>query len=367
MIQQNNGNEDRPLMMGASSHSYQASSSTRSKSSSRRHRQQTNKIKTWLVAVISTLVVFLVIKVVIYVIKVESARTNGNNSQEDRVSQKAKEYSKTAQENLNNLFNSYNRPSKNIPGGCRGTVLILPHCESTLVAELGNDVISVDSCSRIGLERAYYLITQFGKNKRWPVPVENIVLGDKYKRTRAIQTLTPLQVYHEVRDRNHPELYNDRDRLVEHIGELFTNGEMCDQVIVVVPALVKEIPSLAQDLGCGPLGCGNGCPMTFEKGDSEHAWELIYIYDDKNGTHSGTPDPENRIKTAIVSTAGSKDRLENNGSGDNAMQWRVYGNVVEERFDPLAFSKKVGEFDNSTDSSNLQYPRWMNMSIYDDL
>jgi hypothetical protein len=51
---------------------------------------------------------------------------------------------------------------------------------------------------------------------------------------------------------------------------------------------------------------------------------------------------------------------------EGGLKWRVYGSVVKENFDPLAFSKLVGEY-NASDMEVKVDPRWMNMTLYDHL
>jgi hypothetical protein len=334
MKQQNHSRgENQPLVMNYE-YQYEYSSLDSSNSSEvelkKEFRRKGHQLKTWFISAFFILMAFLVINVVTHVLTIDNHRM-------EKVTEE--QYSKKAQTNLETLFNS--RPSKNVEGGCRGTVFMMPHCEPTLVPAMGDGMIDVDACSELGLKRAYYLITQFGKDKRWPVPLEIIVLGDKFERSRAIQTVEPLQTYYNIGGRDTPELYKDGNTLVEHIGELFTSGKMCDQVVTVTPAMVDAIPRLAQGLGCGPLD--SGCPMSFDKGDSEHAWELNFIYD-------------------VADSNSSTD-------GSEKMQWSVYGNVIDERFDPIAFSKLVGEYgpDGVDISDDEGYPRWMNMSIYNDL
>jgi len=257
-------------------------------------------------------------------------------------------YSQKAAANLQKLFNS--QPPENTEVGCQGTVLIMPHCETSIFTDNGQGMHE-DECNLLGFERAFYLITQFGNgpNERWPVPYDIFAMGDRFKIKRAIQTLQPLQLYYKIRGRDEPASYSSRKKLVHHIRTLVTSGELCGRVIIVTTAFVNDIPWLASDLGCGPMN--SGCPTSFDQNDRDHVWELKFLYD-KVDDNDAADDNNSTVTNTMSSTQDDKPR------------WQLFGNVVEENFDPLAFSKLVGDYGPG---ATQDYPRWMNMSTYDEL
>jgi hypothetical protein len=247
-------------------------------------------------------------------------------------------YSKNADDNLQALLNT--QPPTNTAVGCQGTVIIMPHCESYFKKEKGPGV-DRDHCNYLGLQRSFYLITQFGTEKRWPIPRDIFVFGSKFRRKRAMETMLPLQKYYNVQGRSEPSAYSNRALLVKHIASLITNGELCSHIITVTTAFTIDIPNIASDLGCGPINAGAGCPIVYDRNDVDKVWELRFVYDEK-----GDESLENKIHGV---DANSTVNL-----GADELKWHVYGNVVSERFDPLAFSKLVGEYDPG--ASIQEYP-----------
>jgi len=260
-------------------------------------------------------------------------------------------YSKSAFDNIQALLNT--QPPTNTAVGCQGTVLIMPHCESSFKSERGPGEHR-DHCNFIGLQRSYYLITQFGNGneKRWPIPRDIFVFGSNLRRKRATETMLPLQRYYNVQGRSVPSAYSNRALLVKRIASLITSGELCSHVITVTTEFTIDIPDLASDLGCGPINAGAGCPMVYGRHDVDKVWELRFVYDKK-----GDESYENKMNDVDANT--------NVNSGVDELKWRVYGNPVSERFDPLAFSKLVGDYDSG--ATFQEEPRWMNVSIYEDL
>lgn len=280
-----------------------------------------------------------------------------------------KKYSEKANANLQALLNSDS--SRNVQAGCTGTLILLPHCETGFeIDRLGKRRNEDDMCSLVGLQRAYYLITQFGagSSARWPIPDKIIVVGDKFMRMRAIETVAPVQRFFSVNGKDTPSIYKDRNKLSDYISDIAMKGDLCGKLIIITPTLSSEIANIALDLGCGPLDSGDGCPMSFNERDNENAWQLKFIYDIEDDPAF---DGDNSNATA---TATDKKTVASEQS--DRMRWKVFGNVVQERFDPLAFSKLVGEFDPTRTNSNENsvkekhnkhdYPIWMNMSIYND-
>ena len=123
---------------------------------------------------------------------------------------------------------------------------------------------------------------------------------------------------------------------------------MCGQAVTITTASNSDIPVLAMNLGCGPLNAGAGCPMKYEETDFDSVWELRFVFDEFGNQ-------------GLNYTLASNPSLRGKDV-EHSSRWRVYGNVVKERFDPLAFSKKVGEFQRN--ATVEEKPRWMDTNIY---
>ncbi|GFH55005.1 hypothetical protein CTEN210_11481 [Chaetoceros tenuissimus] len=254
-------------------------------------------------------------------------------------------YSQAANDNFEKLMNNQ-LPSK-IPKGCQGTLLLLPHCDSRFSILYGSSEDD-DHCNYLGLQRSYYLITQFGKNRRWNIPKDIYIFGSRYSSQRAIETMNPLQNYYSIRGRTSPVLFDDKNVLVQEISALLKGGNMCGQTVTITTASNSDIPVLAMNLGCGPLNAGAGCPMKYEEQDFDSVWELRFVFDEFGNQ-------------GLNYTLASNPLLRGKDI-EHTLRWRVYGNVVKERFDPLAFSKKVGEFQRN--ATLEEKPRWMDTNIY---
>jgi hypothetical protein len=263
----NNG-EIQPLMMkmapirnGSSNdgseedtNTYQEHTSPRRRIQNKR-RLQTKTFKIYCFAFTAIAVLFGLVAFILAVLNKESEY---KKQQADRRRGKRdnRTYSKKANENLQHLFNDPSSSKKyNVKVGCQGTVLIMPSCESNL---------NEDRCNFVGLERSFYLITLFGKDKRWPVPLDIIVLGSSDKRQRAVQTVMPLQIYNRVNNRTEPTFYSKRKDVVRDVSSLIRSGIMCGNIVTVTAADEYEMPLIASDLGCGPLNAGAGCPTVFD-------------------------------------------------------------------------------------------------------
>lgn len=308
--------------------------------SGRRKRRCKSCLCTVLVLSIGSFIVFIIYNIVLRGTQSIKQQQKTQHKHDVMVERK---YSKESSEKMEKLLNS--RPTLNTKQGCQGTVLILPHCESVFKTVLGQSQ-SKDRCNILGLQRSYYLITQFGVSKRWPSPKKLYAFGSSFRRTRAIETVTPLQQYSKLPNM---EEFSRRTMLVNDIASLITNGDICSSVLVVSTSFNSDIPEIASDLGCGPLNAGAGCPMTYDQLDHDSVWELRFVYD-------------------VYGDEGLNYTYDDNANVDltvepQKVQWRVFGNVVNMRFDPLAFLKQVGEFKPGTNSSGV--PLWMNISIYE--
>jgi len=74
---------------------------------------------------------------------------------------------------------------------------------------------------------------------------------------------------------------------------------------------------LAHRLGCGPA---QGCPLDYKGRSFDEAWQIKFSY--KRPEHS-------KSKSLTV---------------PSKPEWNVYGSVQPEGFDPLAFSKRAGDY-----------------------
>eukprot|EP00978_Attheya_sp_CCMP212_P034606 scaffold145754_cov68-Attheya_sp.AAC.2 len=195
--------------------------------------------------------------------------------------------------------------------GCEGTIILLRHCEKESLRE---------HCTYVGYERAVYLSTLFGSGEeRWPIPSHLYALNagarhNKHKKNmREIETLEPLSVKANVTiDDSYKEQH--MPHLARQIVSLFREGHMCGKIIVVAWKH-SEIPRFARHLGCGPT---EGCPLDYQSTEFDNAWQIKLVY--QTPWHS------------------SKKHVQEKNL------WRAYGSVQQEGFDPLAMSKKSGDY-----------------------
>lgn len=205
-----------------------------------------------------------------------------------------------------------------------------------------------DSCNYLGIERSYYLITQFGSNqRRWPVPFNILTLtpksSDGSSSSRAIETATPIQQYFKMNSTD-SRLYNDIKSMVQQVAHDLLQGSLCGQLVVLIPNDNDDISNIAFQFGC------SDCPP-FWSGNYDEAWELRFVYDltDNSYDMSGNPN---------VMTNDTDKQPTSSASAS----FRIYFASVRERFDALQFSKSVGEF--TPNGMVRENPNWMNMSIY---
>merc|ERR1719330_679566 len=108
-------------------------------------------------------------------------------------------------------------------------------------------------------------------------------------------------------------------------------GEMCGKIAVICWKHIN-IPALALQLGCGPE---NGCPTTWKAHDFDSVWQIKYSY--HKLMHSPfVSETQERLK--------KKKRRKDWSSWAKYPMWWIYGSRQEQGFDPLAFSKKMGDY-----------------------
>lgn len=205
-----------------------------------------------------------------------------------------------------------------------------------------------DSCNYLGTERSYYLITQFGSDRnRWPVPFNILTLSQKSSdsTSRAIETATPIQQHFKIKDKNNGTIttsYNDIKSMVQNVAHDLLEGNLCGQLLVIIPNDNSDISNIAFQFGC------SYCPP-YWSGNYDEAWELRFVYNMTDDPHSHEFSENGETHT------------ENQTSSIASFQ--IYYASVHERFDALQFSKQVGDY--SPDGEIREFPLWMNASMYD--
>jgi hypothetical protein len=179
-----------------------------------------------------------------------------------------------------------------------------------------------EHCDYVGFERSVYLATLFGHgSERWPAPSFIFAQGPGNRHTRnklnfrELETIGPLSKKLGV---SVDYSYNDdtiNDLALEILSYL-QSGAMCGKVALVVWKH-SRIGHLAHRLGCGPA---QGCPVDYPGRSFDESWQLKFAY--HVNEYSSTKSLKHPEKP----------------------QWRVYGSVQPEAFDPLAFSKLVGDY-----------------------
>jgi len=112
--------------------------------------------------------------------------------------------------------------------------------------------------------------------------------------------------------------------LADDIFSKLLAGKVCGKVLAI-SWKHEDIVTLAQSLGCGAY---EGCPTFYSEIDFDHVWLLRYVYA-----------PPILYKEREDSTHGRQTR-----SKKNHGKWSIYGSVVAQDFDPLAFSKTAGDY-----------------------
>lgn len=214
------------------------------------------------------------------------------------------------------LHNHHHHPAlvdpyyNNTLPGCEMTVLLLRHCEKGNIRE---------HCDYMGYERSVYLASSvFGE--RWPLPALIYAQGpggrhNRHKMNfRELETIGPLaeKANVSVDDSFHSGNINE---MVQEI--LALRPALCGQA-VVVSWKHSDMGHLARHLGCGPL---QGCPVDYNGKTFDQVWQIKHIY-----------------AQALHSDRKSLQPPEARAS------WHVFGSVQYENFDPLAFSKQVGDY-----------------------
>jgi hypothetical protein len=139
------------------------------------------------------------------------------------------------------------------------------------------------------------------------------------------------------------------------ITDLIQPGYLCGKV-ALISWKHDDIPHLAHELGCGPL---DGCPDVYPSNTFDDAWQIKYAYHLPFHDESTVGNTLNRLTESGLPTGGISSSSPTNPIKDNA-QWFVYGTVLQENFDPLAFSKKMGDY--SEEDGGKVRKKWLNIT-----
>ena len=203
------------------------------------------------------------------------------------------------------------------PVGCEATIVLLRHCEKESEYE---------HCNYVGYERAAFLPTLFGDgDERWPMPSYIFALnpGDRgtswKKNFREVELILPLAEKANVTI-NAGYGTEETSHLAKDFHKKLKSGEACGK-LAVVSWKHEDLPRLARRLGCGPI---EGCPVDYRGSTFDQVWQIKFVY--RIPMHATTKhDAKRDIKPHKAS-------------------WWVYGSTQLEGFDPLKFSKKVGDY-----------------------
>eukprot|EP00814_Leptocylindrus_danicus_P017300 CAMPEP_0116024110 /NCGR_PEP_ID=MMETSP0321-20121206/12093_1 /TAXON_ID=163516 /ORGANISM="Leptocylindrus danicus var. danicus, Strain B650" /LENGTH=368 /DNA_ID=CAMNT_0003495721 /DNA_START=259 /DNA_END=1365 /DNA_ORIENTATION=- len=198
--------------------------------------------------------------------------------------------------------------------GCEGTVMIIRHCEKYLRGVKHSS--DFQHCNYVGFERAHYLATLFGDgDERWPAPAFIYSMGSTKSHHhvhREFETVTTISKKLTVPIETKYSIGKEEDLANDLIQKLQT-GEMCGN-LALISWKHEDISRLAHNLGCG---IENGCPRSYPETFDE-AWQIKFVYD-----------------IPVLGGVTGKD---------NNPNWHIYGSVQQEGFDPLAYSKVIGDY-----------------------
>jgi len=264
---------------------------------------------------------------------------------------------KVAAQALDRLNHHIAKQSRHVEKLCESTILLTRHCEKEgpYTTDAKDET---EHCSYIGYERASHLASLFGPDARWPTPSHLFALtparrGD-HLNFREWETLKPLSDQSAVVTE-----IQSRMSLPKQYFELLQSGDLCGKV-VVVSWKHEFIPELARNLGCGPK---NGCPNAYPEESFDQVWQLKFVF------HPEQPPlkDEHKLKKHTNFTAFDEgeevddDEYVNDPDGNDGGRrlllrerslkkgfsnhgWNVYATVNYQNFDPLAYSKQIGDY-----------------------
>jgi hypothetical protein len=198
--------------------------------------------------------------------------------------------------------------------GCESTVLIIRHCEKEGINV--EDDQGEQHCSYLGLERAHYLATLFGN--RWPMPSHLYALSairSKHENYRELETLDPISKKANV------SIHTAWDP-VHLASQLFSAMPNSCGKLTVIAWKHSKMVELATALGC------TTCPQKYPEDSFDQVWQLKYVYSPPVLYHHEKPS-KRTLKRGTTKTEGS---------------WNLFSTVTEQRFDPLEFSFRSGDY-----------------------
>ena len=238
--------------------------------------------------------------------------------------------------------------------GCEGTIIILRHCEKGSLKE---------HCAYIGYERAIYLSTLFGSSPdhRWPKPTYLYALSaggrsnSNLRNWREVETLLPLSQRINVPIDDSYGVDQGSDLALHLLTDLVQPGHLCGKV-ALISWKHDDIPHLAHELGCGPL---DGCPEFYPSTTFDDAWQIKFAY------HYPFHDESTSLNNRMTESSETTDSSSTSHPINETAQWYVYGTVLQENFDPLAFSKKMGDYNEEENSKGRD--KWMDLKGEDNI
>lgn len=216
--------------------------------------------------------------------------------------------------------------------GCEATIILIRHCEKDedpFIKKFSHE--DKHHCNYIGFQRAQFISTLFGS--RWPDPSYIIAASASKDRNnqnyREIETVVPLATRTNLTiDTSFG--YKETKSLSKHLLSLVGSGSLCGE-LVLVSWDHHAIPKLGAYLGCGPK---EGCSETYPDDSYDQAWVLTYAYEDESLLEPYFYEEENQRMTKK-----KKKAAQNTTPKKKKAQWRVYGTIENEGFDPLLLFK----------------------------
>ena len=235
---------------------------------------------------------------------------------------------------------SSNHAPHSAPNGCEATIVLVRHCEKGSLKS---------HCDYLGYERSVYLASLFGPSKedRYPSPTQIFALQPGHRHNPRHSNFREIETVSVVADKVNVTINSDyttssKGRLAKLLLRQVKHGLLCNQMVLVAWKH-SDIPNLARKLGCGPL---EGCPYDYKGKDFDSIWQLKYV---KRSEFNRIPRKRKKRRHA-------EDDIRPTTSNGFDGSWKVYGSVQNENFDPLQYSKLVGDY-GATVANNDSYDR----------
>ena len=227
------------------------------------------------------------------------------------------------------------------PNGCEATIVLVRHCEKGSLKS---------HCDYLGYERSVYLASLFGPSRedRYPSPTQIFALQPGHRHNPRHSNFREIETVSVVADKVNVTINSDyttssKGRLAKLLLRQIKHGQLCNKMVLVAWKH-SDIPNLARKLGCGPL---EGCPYDYKGKDFDSIWQLKYV---KRSEFNNNRIPRKRRKKKRRHA--EDDIRPTTSSNGYDGSWKVYGSVQNENFDPLQYSKLVGDYDDGTVTKN---------------